>query len=87
MDTVSALKVVPLEIESSSNRHNRRAYLSPDVLRIHHLIAGEWVVLSSDRRDTRSDFVNDFVNDFVIAQLWPRAGIEDNGEWLSRGKR
>ena len=51
---------------TDSSRRHRRAYLSPDVLRTYRLIAGDWVELRSPKGS-------------VVVQLWPRAGLEDDG--------
>jgi len=60
--------------ESSTIRHQRRAYLSPDVLRTYKLAAGEWVCLQAP----------DGGSQLVIAQLWPRTGVEDDSKlaWI-----
>lgn len=70
---VVTLKVVQSDqttAESSSIRTVKRAYLSPDVLRTYRLAAGEWVCLGAPSTDSARP---------IIAQLWPRAGIEDDG--------
>lgn len=62
------LQIVAASQESgaASTRNIRRAYISPDTLRTHKLIAGEWVKLSSSEGN-------------AVVQLWPQAGIADNG--------
>lgn len=73
--SVVTLRVVQTEdaiAESSSIRSQKRAYLSPDLLRTFKLAAGEWVCLRASSESTSS----------VIAQLWPRVGVEDDGEDL-----
>jgi AAA family ATPase len=55
------------DIATASTRNIRRAYISPDTLRTHKLIAGEWVRLSSNSEGN------------AVVQLWPQAGITDNG--------
>ena len=72
MSAVATFKVAETEdgAESSSIRQQRRAYLSPDVLRTYKLAAGEWVCLRAPDGEARK----------VIAQLWPRTGVEDDSE-------
>lgn len=56
---------------STSTRHLRRAYLSPDVLRAHKLTAGDWARLRPAEGAEAGE---------VVVQLWPRSGVEDDGE-------
>ena len=58
--------------EPSGFRQQKRAYLSPDVLRTYKLAAGDWVTLTpSGGAD------NDKA---TAAQLWPRVDVEDDCE-------
>ncbi|KAK8854718.1 hypothetical protein IAR55_003457 [Kwoniella newhampshirensis] len=59
-------------------RENRRAYLSPDLLRTYKLVAGDWVLLNSDEEKEQST---------VVVQLWPRAGLEDDVVLLPASQR
>ncbi|WWD19137.1 hypothetical protein CI109_103595 [Kwoniella shandongensis] len=52
-----------------STRENRRAYLSPDLLRTYKLVAGDWVLLNSEKEQEKGT---------VAVQLWPRVGLEDD---------
>lgn len=58
---------------SSTTRQNRRAYVSPDLLRTHKLPAGEWVSVTNSESSATSGS--------VVVQLWPRSGLEDDGEF------
>lgn len=68
---ITTLSVHPAEAASTSfARLHRRAYVSPDLLRAHKLAAGDWVSL---RPFTDAE-------EAIVTQLWPRAGVEDDGE-------
>ncbi len=70
-EPVISMRVIQMDDGPSATRQNRRAHLSPDLLRDAKLAAGEWALLSSaPTGDKRSS---------VIVQLWPRAGLEDDG--------
>ncbi len=71
LETVVTLRIIQHDVGSSSIRHDRRAYLSPDLLRTYKLAAGEWAILS-DRQEAQR---------FVIAQLWPKLSLEDDGQY------
>jgi hypothetical protein len=49
-----------------SSREQRRAYISPDVLRTYKIPAGSWVVLAIDEK-------------YAVLQLWPRASANVEG--------
>ncbi|WRT68478.1 uncharacterized protein IL334_005454 [Kwoniella shivajii] len=55
---------------SGGTRDIRRAYLSPDLLRTHKLVAGDWVLLKSD-------------SGIIAVQSWPRVGLDDDAIVLS----
>ncbi|WWC71496.1 uncharacterized protein I206_105454 [Kwoniella pini CBS 10737] len=72
-NVIASLRAIPDEAGPSVSRGTReirRAYLSPDVLRTHKLVAGDWVLLKS-------------ANGFAVVQPWPRVGIEDDAIILS----
>ncbi|KAL7424926.1 AAA+-type ATPase [Cryptotrichosporon argae] len=75
MTALLSLRVIA-DTESSSAtplRAQRRAYFSPDSLRAAKLTAGEWVVLSASGNASA----------YFVAQIWPRAGLEDDEVALS----
>ena len=51
---------------TSSGRHQRRAYLSPEALRTHKLVAGDWALVQAQEPYHGA------------VQLWPRVGLEDD---------
>ncbi|WVQ95019.1 hypothetical protein IAU59_002111 [Kwoniella sp. CBS 9459] len=55
---------------SSPSREQRRAYLSPEVLRAQKIVAGEWILLRSSKQ-------------VVVVQAWPRVGLDDDVAVLS----
>ncbi|KAK4688557.1 AAA family ATPase, partial [Tremellales sp. Uapishka_1] len=57
----------------ASSRQNRRAFVSPDVLRTYRLAAGDWVVARPTGVGERG----------IVAQLWPQVGLEDDAICLS----
>lgn len=63
---------------STSTRQLRRAYVSPDVLRAHKLIAGDWARLSS----LAGHVVPGTGGAEVVVQLWPRSGLDDDSQFL-----
>ena len=73
-DPLAVFRVAGLNdasVESSSARFQRRAFLSPDVLRTYKLAAGEWISLKPHEGVDGQR---------VIVQLWPRAGVADEGK-------
>ena len=63
---------------STSTRQLRRAYVCPDVLREHKLVAGEWArLISSGGGGVNGDEAKE-----AVVQLWPRATVEDDSELL-----
>lgn len=77
LEALVTLRVGLLEGSTSSNRQNRRAYLSPDVLRTYKLAAGDWAILSPHNTHDAA---------FAVVQLWPRAGLEDDCASLTNEK-
>ncbi|OCF38540.1 AAA family ATPase [Kwoniella heveanensis CBS 569] len=55
---------------TSLTRELRRAYLSPEILRSQKIVAGDWIFLKSMKQA-------------VVAQAWPRAGIDDDAVVVS----
>ena len=53
--------------ETSVSREQRRAYVSPDVLRTYKIPAGSWVVLTSGKK-------------YEVLQLWPRTSADVEGK-------
>lgn len=75
---LATLEVTPIEVEAGGSdaldqRRSRRAYLAPEFLRTHKVSAGEWVFL-------RSKVVADGVQGWIVAQAWPRVGLEEDGK-------
>lgn len=71
---ISSLKLViePVSSETSAGRDQRRANISPDVLRTYKIPAGTWVVLTGGDR-------------YAVLQLWPRASADIEGESIGVG--
>lgn len=71
---ISSLKLViePVSSEASTARDQRRAYISPDVLRTYKIPAGTWVVLAGGDR-------------YAVLQLWPRASAVIEGQSIGVG--
>jgi AAA family ATPase len=69
---ISSLKLViePVSSDLSNARDQRRAYISPDVLRTYKIPAGSWVVLAGSDR-------------YAVLQLWPRVSADMEGESLN----
>jgi hypothetical protein len=66
-------KVFSIEVESSTHgasRIKRRALLSPDALKCHKLVAGDWVVIENTSGDSAK----------LAVRVWPQADIEDDSE-------
>ncbi|WWD02312.1 hypothetical protein V865_000351 [Kwoniella europaea PYCC6329] len=71
--SIARLKAIPDEAGPSASRGTReirRAYLSPDVLRTYKLVAGDWVLLKSEKG-------------ICVVQIWPRVGLDDDAIVLS----
>jgi AAA family ATPase len=69
---ISTFKVIAPDqdqAEPSTLRSQRRAHLSPDVLRTYKLSAGQWVYLKPLDSDDAG----------IVVQLWPRTGLSDDG--------
>jgi AAA family ATPase len=50
----------------TTSREQRRAYISPDILRTYKIPAGSWVVLAIGKK-------------YAVLQLWPRASADVEG--------
>ncbi|KIR27535.1 AAA family ATPase [Cryptococcus deuterogattii 99/473] len=75
MSAIVTLRAVPTEadtdvLKSIVSRDVRRAYISPATLRTHKVAAGDWVLFRSGSA-------------FIMAQAWPRTGVDDNVVALS----
>ncbi|WVQ80069.1 hypothetical protein IAT38_002170 [Cryptococcus sp. DSM 104549] len=68
--TATSLEAGPSTPRTSIVRETRRAYLSPDLIRTHKLVAGDWVLLKAGIST-------------VVVQCWPRVGLEDDEVTLS----
>ncbi|WWC93512.1 hypothetical protein V866_000347 [Kwoniella sp. B9012] len=71
--SIARLKAIPDEAGPSASRGTRelrRAYLSPDVLRTYKMVAGDWVLLKSEKG-------------ICVVQIWPRVGLDDDAIVLS----
>ncbi|WWC63375.1 uncharacterized protein I303_105975 [Kwoniella dejecticola CBS 10117] len=70
---IVSLRAIPDDTGPSASRGTReirRAHLSPDVLRTHKLVAGDWVLVKSETGS-------------LVVQTWPRVGLEDDVVVLS----
>ncbi|WVR09537.1 hypothetical protein IAU60_006606 [Kwoniella sp. DSM 27419] len=70
---LTRLRVASAQADSSetkSVRQLRRAYFSPDLIRTHKIVAGDWVVLQGQAA-------------VVAVQAWPRVGLEDDAVIVS----
>lgn len=80
---LAVLSSMLLEVEASgsdalSQRRNRRAHVSPDLLRSKKLAAGEWVLLRATEAGNAADGSGPSIG-WVVAQLWPRVGLDEDG--------
>lgn len=58
---------IELADETTVSREQRRAYVSPDILRTYKVPAGSWVVLATGKK-------------YEVLQLWPRASADIESE-------
>lgn len=82
---MATLSVIPIEIEAGgsqgTSRPNRRAHVAPELLRSHKLAAGEWTLLR--RAAVAKGEPDDKAIGWVVAQLWPRVGLEEDSKKAS----
>lgn len=76
----ATLTIAPIDLEAGGSdappqRLNRRAHLAPELLRSRKLAAGEWVLLKASGPAAVGE---DNPIGWVVAQLWPRVGIEED---------
>jgi hypothetical protein len=78
------LAIAPLDAEAGGSelpllRRNRRAHLAPEVLHSRKLAAGEWILLRGTGQQSAQAGHED-AQGWVVAQLWPRVGLDEDGE-------
>lgn len=81
---IATLNALQVEFEDSGSelpalRRSRRAHVSPDLLKTKKLCAGDWVLLrgTGAQRDESTELKP---LGWVVAQLWPRIGLEEDSE-------
>lgn len=73
--TITSLRLAVEPVDDCTvSREQRRAYVSPDVLRTYKIPAGSWAVLATGKK-------------YAVVQLWPRASAGIEGVSMSQSSR